>query len=108
MRSDRLRPPETGRVILFRPRQTGSAPPGKMRPHGPVGVHKPLWPREDDEDQRHRRLVHTLGLAYCLILAVTGVWLADEFTEMRRIQDCVSSGRSGCIPLNVAGLSSWR
>jgi hypothetical protein len=79
-----------------------------MWPQGPVGLRKPLWPREDDEDQRHRRLVHTLGLAYCLILAVAGVWLANEFTEMRRIQDWVLSGRSGCIPRNVAGLSSWR
>lgn len=94
--------PETGRVILFRPRQTGSGPAGKMRPEGPVGLRRPPLVREDDDDHRRRRFVHVLGLAFCLVLAVVGVWLATEFTEMKRIQDCVLSGRSGCVPLNLA------
>jgi hypothetical protein len=105
MRSDHPKPSETGRVILFRPRQAGSRWPSKARPaQGAVGLGNPQSAREDD-DPRHRRFIHALGLAYCLILAVAGVWLANEFTEMKRIEDCVLSGRSGCIPINVAARS---
>ena len=78
------KPPETGCVILFRPRQAGSRQRAKVQPaRGAVGLRKPRSAREDDDDHRRRRLIHALGLAYCLILAVAGVWLADEFTEMK-------------------------
>jgi hypothetical protein len=46
-------------------------------------------------------IVNVLGLAFCLGLAILGVWLANEFAEMKRIQDCVSSGRDGCVPLKL-------
>ena len=106
MRPDRPKPSETGRVILFRPRQAGSRQPGPLQPpKRAIGFREPRSAREDDD--RHRRLIHVLGLAFCLILAVAGVWLANEFTEMKRVQDCVLSGRSGCIPLNVAAHSNF-
>jgi hypothetical protein len=95
-------PPETGSVILFRPRQAGFRTPGRgPRPQGVVGSGRSLLAREDTDDHRHRRRIHALGLAFCLILAVIGVWLANEFTEMKRVQDCVLSGRTGCIPLKI-------
>jgi hypothetical protein len=96
-------PPETGRVILFRPRQAGFRAPGRRPlPHQTGGLRLPLLAGEDPDDHRARRRIHALGLAFCLMLAVVGVWLANEMTEMKRIQDCVLSGRSGCIPLKVA------
>ena len=96
-------PPETGSVILFRPRPAGFRTPGKgPRPSEAAGLRRPLLAWEDTDDHRHRRRIHALGLAFCLILAVIGVWLANEFTEMKRIQDCVLSGRTGCIPLKIA------
>jgi hypothetical protein len=99
-------PPETGSVILFRPRQAGFRKPGTgPRPQRAVGSVRPLLAREDADDPRHRRRIHALGLAFCLILAVIGVWLANEFTEMKRVQDCVLSGRTGCIPLKIAAHS---
>jgi hypothetical protein len=99
-------PSETGCVIPFRTRQAGSRQYAKVQPaKGAVGLPKSRSSREDDDDHRRRRLIHALGLAYCLILAVAGVWLANEFTEMKRIQDCVLSGRSRCIPINVAAHS---
>src|SRR5215469_13606032 len=97
---------ETGCVILFWPRQAGCRQGTKAQPGGgAVGSCKPRLAREDDDDHRRRRLVHALGLAYCLILAVAGVWLANEFTEMKRMQDCALSGRSRCIPIKVAAHS---
>ena len=62
----------------------------------------PLLAGEDHDDYRRRRRIHALGLAFCLVLTVAGVWLANEFTAMKRVQDCVLSGRTGCIPLKVA------
>jgi hypothetical protein len=97
-------PPETGSVILFRPRQAGRRTPGPWpRPQGAAGLRRPLLVHEDNDD--HRRRIHALGLAFCLILSVVGVWLANEFTEMKRVQDCVLSGRTGCIPLKMAAHS---
>jgi hypothetical protein len=94
-------PPETGSVILFRPRRAGHRTP--PRPQGAAGLRRPLLVHEDNDD--HRRRIHALGLAFCLILSVVGVWLANEFTEMKRVQDCVLSGRTGCIPLKMAAHS---
>jgi hypothetical protein len=46
-------------------------------------------------------VVNALALAFCIVLAIAGVWLVNEIAEMRRIQDCVLSGRAGCIPLDI-------
>jgi hypothetical protein len=46
-------------------------------------------------------VVNALALAFCIVLAVAGVWLVNEIAEMKRIQDCVLSGRAGCIPLDL-------
>ena len=106
MGPDRPNPSETGRVILFRPRQAGSRQLGPVQsPKRATGFRELPSAREDDD--RHRRFIHLLGLAFCLILAVAGVWVANEFTEMKRVQDCVSSGRSGCIPLDVVAHSNF-
>lgn len=100
MARDRRNPSETGRVILFRPRQaTLRQLDPAQSPKRATGFREPPSAREDDD--RHRRFIHLLGLAFCLVLAIAGVWLANEFTRMKRIQDCVLSGRTGCIPLNV-------
>jgi hypothetical protein len=100
-------PSETGCVILFRPRRAGSRQCAKVQPiKGAVGLPKSRPARGDDDDHRRRRLIHALGLVYCLILVIAGVWIANEFTEMKRIQDCVLSGRSRCIPIHVAAHSN--
>jgi hypothetical protein len=99
-------PSETGCIILFRPRQARFRPCAKVQhAKGAVGLPKPRSARDDDEDHRRRRLIHALGLVYCVILAVAGVWLANEITEMKRIQDCALAGRNRCIPIHVAAHS---
>ena len=55
----------------------------------------------EEEDYRHRMVVNALALAFCIVLAIAGVWLINEIAEMKRIQDCVLSGRAGCIPLDI-------
>jgi hypothetical protein len=70
-----------------------------------AGSCKPRLAFEDDDDHRRRRLVHALGLAYCLILVAAGVWLANELNEMKRTQDCVLSGGGRGIPANAVARS---
>jgi hypothetical protein len=97
---------ETGCVILFWPRQAGCRQGTKAQPgRGAVGSCKPRLALEDDDDHRRRRLVHALGLAYCLILVAAGVWLANELNEMKRTQDCVLSGGGRGIPANAVARS---
>jgi hypothetical protein len=75
---------------------------------GPAGTHTPVTgppPVEDlakyerDEgvdDYRHRMTVNILAFAFVIALIGAGVWLADTMAQMRKNQDCVLSGRSGC------------
>jgi hypothetical protein len=110
MRSDRPKVSEHGRVIMFRPNQAAAGRGRKLTSNwvptkAPVeGLRKCQRVRED-EDGRHGMIVNVLGLVFCIALAIAGVWLANEFAEMKRIQECVLSGRNGCVPLKIPGAS---
>ncbi len=109
MRSEQRQPSETGRVITFRQRSSGPLQNGasgnesaaKFDPSAVADLQKYQRAREEEEDYRHRMVVNGLALAFCIVLAVAGVWLVNEIAEMKRIQDCVLSGRAGCIPLDL-------
>jgi len=108
MRSEQRQPSESGRVVTFRPRSSGplpnrgsrSEPPAKFDTTAIADLQKYQRAREE-EDYRHRMVVNGLALAFCIVLAIAGVWLVNEIAEMKRIQDCVLSGRAGCIPLDI-------
>ena len=36
-----------------------------------------------------------------VVLVVTGIWIADVMAHMRKDQDCVLIGRSGCTRVDV-------
>jgi hypothetical protein len=46
---------------------------------------------------------------FLIVLALIGaaLWLADSMATMRRNQDCVLSGRSGCTPVEVPPTRRW-
>jgi len=48
-------------------------------------------------------VVNALALGFCTLLAVAGIWLVNEIAEVKRVQDCVLSGRAGCVPLEISG-----
>jgi len=108
MRSEQRQPSETGRVVTFRRRSSGplqnrasgDESPAEFDTTAVADLQKYQRAREE-EDYRHRMVVNGLALAFCIVLAVAGVWLANEIAEMKRIQDCVLSGRAGCIPLDL-------
>jgi hypothetical protein len=93
-----------------------SEPPGQVlpfRPRGSLFVRKvpppPLVPDlekyertpEEPDDFRHRMLMNGLGLAVTVVLIVAGIWIADVMAHMRKDQDCVLTGRSGCSPIDA-------
>ena len=106
MRSDRPEVSESGQVIIFRPRASVGLPrqiPPRRRgaPRSPVEGLQKFQQSAEEDDTRQGKLVNLLGLVFCLALAVAGLWIAGQFAEMKRVQDCVLSGRSGCIPLSL-------
>ena len=56
---------------------------------------------DEPDDFRHRMIMNGLGLAVTVVLIVVGIWIADVMAHMRKNQDCVLTGRSGCTPVDV-------
>ncbi len=56
---------------------------------------------DEPDDFRHRMTMNALGLAVTVVLVVTGIWIADVMAHMRKDQDCVLIGRSGCTRVDV-------
>lgn len=94
-------PSETeGRVLPFRRRGglfTRNPPPAP-----PVSDLEKYERRPDEpDDYRHRMLMNALAFAATILLIVVGIWIADVMAHMRKGQDCVLTGRSGCTPVDV-------
>jgi hypothetical protein len=64
-------------------------------------------PPESDADYRDRMLVNGAVLLVVLALIGAALWLADTMATMRRNQDCVLSGRSGCTHVDVEPSRRW-
>ena len=56
---------------------------------------------DEPDDFRHRMVMNALGLVATVVLIVTGIWIADVMAHMRKDQDCVLTGRSGCTRVDV-------
>jgi hypothetical protein len=57
-----------------------------------------------EDNYRHRMLVNLAGLAFTIVLAIAGAWLAVTIADMRKNQDCYLSGRRNCTPIDVPSL----
>lgn len=99
-----------GRVVQFRPRRrTVAGPPigagsrwTQPKPQSPVADLAKYQRIDDAEDHRRRMTMNVLALSICVLLIVSGLWLASVIAEMRDLQDCVLSGRNGCAPAHGA------
>jgi hypothetical protein len=92
------------RVVPFRPRRGGgwrwplrTAQP----PEPPVEGLGKYEGGDLDDDYRHRMMVNLAALAFTVVLAIAGVWLAMQLAEMRKTQDCILSGRRNCAPIDI-------
>jgi hypothetical protein len=56
-------------------------------------------PDRNDENGTQRRSMLALGVV--VILFVVGLILAHELYSNEKIEDCVMSGRTNCVPLDT-------
>src|SRR3974390_3618590 len=64
-------------------------------------------PPESDADYRDRMLVNGAVLLVVLALIGAALWLPGPLATLRRNQDCVLSGRTGCTHVDVEPNRRW-
>ncbi len=96
------------RVVPFRRRDLGAsgrAPRLTQQPDPPNEAFSQYEGGGEREDTyRHRMVVNLAALAFTIVLALAGVWLAMQIADMRKNQDCLLSGRRNCAPIDVHAL----
>jgi hypothetical protein len=56
---------------------------------------------EPEPDDENRTLVNLVLAGFFIVLVAGGIWLVDAMLDARRADECMSSGRRNCIPLDV-------
>jgi hypothetical protein len=64
----------------------------------PDPIEKPPTP---EDEARDRRAANIFLLVAGLVLVGIGVWLANAMVDARRADECMSSGRRNCAPIEV-------
>ncbi len=57
--------------------------------------------RPSEEEARDRRAANIFLLVAGAVLVGVGVWLANAMIDARKADDCLSSGRRNCNPIEV-------
>jgi hypothetical protein len=93
------------RVVPFRSRGGRAIGAARRKPPPPdlrvEGLAKYEGGEEQEDTYRHRMVVNLAALAFTIVLALAGVWLAIQIAGLRKNQDCVLSGRRDCAPIDV-------
>ena len=59
-------------------------------------------PRDPDEETESDRTAANIALAIGFIVLVGGgIWIANAMIDARKADDCMSSGRRNCSPIQV-------
>jgi hypothetical protein len=58
-------------------------------------------PPTPEEEARDRRAANIFLLVAGAVLVGVGVWLANAMIDARRADDCMSSGRRNCNPIDA-------
>ena len=64
----------------------------------PDDLEKPPTP---EQEARDRRAANIFLLVAGIVLVGVGVWLADAMIAARQADDCMSSGRRNCNPIEA-------
>jgi len=67
------------------------------------------YARSPEPPGEYRRRMLVNGAVFLFVLALIGaaLWLADSMATMRRNQDCVLSGRTGCTQVEAPPSRRW-
>jgi hypothetical protein len=58
-------------------------------------------PRDPDDDEGDRTLANIILVVGFLVLAGGGIWLANAMVDARKADECISTGRRNCNPIEV-------
>ena len=107
-------PPEMGRILRFEPRRKAPRPNAQPSPKlspwlssassspSPVeGLEKYSREREDSDDYRNRMRANIAAIVLVGLLIWCGYWLFNTLAEMRKVQDCILTGRTNCAPITM-------
>jgi hypothetical protein len=61
---------------------------------------KPKSPEDDNED-RDRRAANIFLLVAAAVLIGAGLWLVDAMIAAKKADECMSSGRRNCSPIEA-------
>ena len=64
----------------------------------PAQLEKPPTP---EQEARDRRAANIFLLVAGLVLVGIGLWLANAMVDARRADECMSSGRRNCSPIEL-------
>ena len=74
-------------------------------------MQEPEPAREEQKEapisERDRTLTNVLLLVIVGALVGGGIWIANTMLDVRKVQDCVASGRRNCAPISVPGRDSF-
>jgi hypothetical protein len=62
---------------------------------------EPTPPRTRAEQEHERTTTNIVLLLIFVAVVGIGVWLANAMLEARRADECISSGRRNCNPIDV-------
>ncbi len=62
---------------------------------------EPTPPRTRAEQERERTTTNIVLLLIFVAVVGIGVWLANAMLDARRADECISSGRRNCNPIDV-------
>jgi hypothetical protein len=111
--NDRASDDAKGRIINFRPRVRAFAgankasSPRDLDAASPVSDLAKFEQGREHDDYRHRMIVNAVALAFTLVLAAAGIWIAESMATMRKNQDCALMGRKNCSPIAVPTGDRW-
>jgi hypothetical protein len=57
--------------------------------------------RDPDDDESDRTMVNIVLVVGFVVLVGGGVWLANAMVDAKKADDCLSSGRRNCNPIDV-------
>lgn len=57
--------------------------------------------RDDEETEADRRTANIILLVGAVVLIGGGIWLVNAMLDARRADECMSSGRRNCNPIEA-------
>ncbi|MEJ0077529.1 MAG: hypothetical protein WDO17_19245 [Alphaproteobacteria bacterium] len=65
-------------------------------------MNAPQTPDDQDDEEGDRRLANIVLAVAFVLLVGGGIWLANAMIEARKADECMSSGRRNCNPIDVS------